>query len=65
MLNTSAIHYPRHNIYQGFDKKERNIPLTFYRLILDQLASCYNMIVRNNFQNTLITIAVDGTYNNN
>jgi len=51
--------------YQGYDKKEHNIPLTFYRLILDQLASCYNTIIRNNFQNTLVTIAVDGTYNNN
>src|SRR5919108_4420733 len=48
---------------QGFDCKERNIPLALYKLILDQLASYYNTIVRHNFQNTII--AIDGTYSNN
>ena len=47
---------------QGFDSKEANIPVSFYKLLLDNLAALYNSTTINQFKNTII--AIDGTYNN-
>lgn len=47
---------------QGFDSKERNIPIQTYINVLNKVTNYYDKI--NNLNNDSKIIAIDGTYNN-